>query len=182
MFSIKIPNFGKILTLLTQETIMIDVVIALVLVWAIFQGIKKGLIEQIAMFIGLWLGVWLSFTFSEALLRWIDIEMSPTVTFAILFAIGLILAILCSLLARRLVKNIGLGIIDKIGGVILSLVTYTLLLSLLIGIFRDVNSKMEFVDEKAFEESVLVEPIEKVADTVFPYVKGIKNVVVDSFD
>lgn len=161
---------------------MIDIILALVLVWAIFQGLKRGLIDQLAMLAGLWLGVWLSFTFSEALVEWIGVEMSNTVTFAILFAVGVALALLCSFIARSLVKNIGLGIIDKVGGVALSLVLYTLLLSLLISICRDVNSRMEFVDDKEFEESVLIGPIEKVADMAFPYIKDIKNWAVDKFD
>lgn len=161
---------------------MIDVILALVLVWAFIQGLRKGLLEQIAMLVGLWLGVWISFTFSEALIEWIDIEMSNTVMFAVLFAIGLVLAIICSSLVRKLVSNIGLGLIDKIGGVALSLVIYSLLLSLLLGIFRDVNQRMEFVEESEFEKSILIEPIEKVADIAFPYVKELKDLAVESFD
>jgi membrane protein required for colicin V production len=161
---------------------IIDVILALVLVWAVFQGLKRGLIDQIAMLLGLWFGVWLSFTFSEALVKWIDVEISNSVMFVILFAVGIALAFLCSFVARKLAKNIGLGIVDKIGGVLFSLVSYTLLLSLLLGIFRDVNTRMEFIDDKEFEKSILIEPIEKVADAVFPYVKGVKDLAVESFD
>lgn len=161
---------------------IIDVILALVLVWAVFQGLKRGLIDQIAMLLGLWFGVWLSFTFSEALVKWIDVEISNSVMFVILFAVGIALAFLCSFVARKLAKNIGLGIVDKIGGVLFSLVSYTLLLSLLLGIFRDVNTRMEFIDDKEFEKSILIEPIEKVADAVFPYVKGAKDLAVESFD
>lgn len=161
---------------------IIDVILALVLVWAVFQGLKRGLIDQIAMLLGLWFGVWLSFTFSEALIEWIDIEMSNSVIFVILFAVGIGMAFLCSFVARKLAKKIGLGIVDKIGGVVFSLVSYTLLLSLLLGIFRDVNARMEFIDDNEFNKSILIEPIEKVADVVFPYVKEVKDLAVESFD
>lgn len=161
---------------------IIDVILALVLVWAVFQGLKRGLIDQIAMLLGLWFGVWLSFTFSEALIEWIDIEMSNSVIFVILFAVGIGMALLCSFVARKLAKKIGLGIVDKIGGVLFSLVSYTLLLSLLLGIFRDVNARMEFIDDNEFNKSILIEPIEKVADVVFPYVKEVKDLAVESFD
>lgn len=159
---------------------VLDIILALVLVWALISGLRKGLISQATALVGLLLGTWLAFKFNDRLGDWIGVEIEGVAAYAILFAAALLLAWLCSKISSTVLSGIGLGFVDKLGGALLSLVLYSLLLSLLLGAFRSVNASLKIVDEKVFEESVLVEPVEKVADFVFPYLIEFKDAIIES--
>ncbi len=159
---------------------IIDIIIAIVLVWALVSGLRKGLISQASSFVGLLLGVWLAYKFNDQLSEWIGVDIKGIAAYAILFAAGLLLAWLCSRISGWLLNGIGLGVVDKIGGAVLSLTLYTLVLSLLLGLFRNINSSLHIVEDKVLEESVLVEYVEKVSDVVFPYLEEAKDAILDS--
>jgi hypothetical protein len=62
----------------------------------------------------------------------------------------------------------------------LSLVEYVLICSLLLGLFQKVNNATGWVEPKVVEESVLVEPVMKVSEFVFPYLVELKDAIVES--
>jgi hypothetical protein len=62
----------------------------------------------------------------------------------------------------------------------LSLVEYVLISSLLLGLFQKVNNSTGWVEPKVVEESVLVEPVMKVSEFVFPYLVELKDAIVES--
>ncbi len=159
---------------------ILDIIIALVLVWAIIGGLRKGLISQASSFVGLLLGVWLAFEFNDKLSEWIGVEIEGIAAYATLFAIGVAVSWLFSRLSGWILRGIGLGIVDKIGGAILSLVVYSLVVNLLVGLFRNLNSSLHIVEDKVLEESALVEPIEKISDFVFPYLVEAKEALLES--
>lgn len=163
---------------------VIDIILAIVLVWALISGLRKGLISQASSFVGLLLGVWLAFKFNDRLSEWIGVQVDGIAAYAILFAVGVLLAWICSRFSSWILHGVGLGVVDKIGGALFSLTLYSLVLSLLLGIFRNINSSFNIVEEKVLQESVLIAPIEKIADVVFPYIIEAKDAIVesDSFD
>lgn len=159
---------------------VIDIIIAIVLVWALVSGLRKGLISQASSFVGLLLGVWLAYKFNGQLSEWIGVDIEGIAAYAILFAVGLLLAWLCSRFSSWILKGVGLGALDKIGGAVISLTVYVLLLNLLLGLFRNINSSLHLVDDKVLAESVLVEPVERVAGVVFPYLEEVKDAILES--
>lgn len=159
---------------------IIDIILAIVLVWALVGGLRKGLISQASSFVGLLLGVWLAFKFNDRLSEWIGIDVQGIAAYIILFVVGVLLAWICSRISNWILNGIGLGVVDKIGGAILSVVVYSLVLSLLLGLFRNINSSLHIVEDKVLEESVLVEPIEKVSEVVFPYLVEAKDAILES--
>lgn len=159
---------------------VIDIILALVLVWALISGLRKGLISQACSFVGLLLGVWLAFKFNDRLSDWIGAEIKGIAAYLILFAVGVLLAWLCSRVSSWILHGVGLGIVDKIGGALFSLVVYSLVLSLLLGLFRNINASVHIVEDKVIEESVLAEPIERVSDVVFPYLVEAKDAILNS--
>lgn len=159
---------------------IVDIIIAVVLVWALISGLRKGLISQASSFVGLLLGVWLASKFNDQLSEWIGVEIEGIAAYAVLFAVGVLLAWLASRFSSWILKGVGLGVVDKIGGAVLSLTLYTLVLSLLLGLFRNINSSLHLLDDKVLEESVLVEPVERVSGVVFPYLMEAKDAILDS--
>lgn len=159
---------------------IIDIIIAIVWVWALASGLRKGLISQASSFAGLLIGVWLAFKFNDQLSEWIGVEIEGIAAYVVLFAVGVLLAWLASRFSTWLLHGIGLGIVDKIGGAVLSLTLYTLILSLLLGLFRNINSSLHIVEDKVLAESMLVEPVEKISSVVFPYLVEAKDAILES--
>lgn len=159
---------------------VIDIIIAIVLVWALVSGLRKGLISQASSFVGLLLGVWLAYKFNGQLAEWIGVDIKGIAAYAILFAAGLLVAWLCSRISGWILRGVGLGALDKIGGAVISLTVYVLLLNLLLGLFRNINTTFRLVDDKVLAESVLVEPVERVAGVVFPYLEEVKDAILES--
>ena len=164
-----------------METLnILDIILALVLIWALISGLRKGIISQASSFLGLLFGVWLAFEFNDKLSEWIGLNVEGIAAYAILFAVGVAVATLFSRLSGWILNGIGLGVVDKIGGAILSLVVYSLVLNLLLGVFRNVNNSLQIVEEKVITESKLVAPIEKVAGIVFPYLEEAKGALLEN--
>ena len=159
---------------------IIDIILAIVLVWALISGLRKGLISQASSFVGLLLGVWLAFKFNDQLSAWIGVEVEGILAYVILFALGVLVAWLFSRISGWILNGIGLGFVDKIGGALLSLVVYCLVLSLLLGLFRNINSSLKIVEPEVLKSSVLIGPIERVSDVVFPYLVEAKDAIIGS--
>lgn len=159
---------------------IVDIILAIVLVWALLSGLRKGLFSQASSFVGLLLGVWLAFKFNDRLSEWIGVEIEGVAAYVVLFVVGVLLAWICSRISNWILNGIGLGVVDKIGGAVLSVVVYSLVLSLLLGLFRNINSSLHIVEDKVLEDSVLVEPIEKVSEVVFPYLVEAKDAILES--
>lgn len=159
---------------------IVDIILAVVLVWALINGLRKGLISQASSFVGLLLGVWLACKFNNNLSEWIGVEVEGVVAYLILFVVGVLLAWLFARISSWILNGVGLGVVDKIGGGVLSITVYALVLSLLLGLFRTINSSVHILEESVLEESVLVEPIERVADVIFPYIMEAKEALIES--
>jgi membrane protein required for colicin V production len=159
---------------------ILDIILAIVLVWALISGLRKGLISQASSFVGLLLGVWLAFEFNDKLSEWIGVEVEGIAAYAILFAVGVVVAWFFSRISGWILRGIGLGVVDKIGGALLSVVVYSLVLNLLLGFFRNINTSLHIVEDKVIAESKLVEPIEKISGIVFPYLVEAKDAIMES--
>ena len=107
-------------------------------------------------------------------------EVSGILAYVILFAAGVLVAWISSRISGWILNGIGLGFVDKIGGAVLSVMVYCLVLSLLLGLFRNINSSLKIVEPEVLDSSVLVEPIERVSDVVFPYLEEAKEAIIDS--
>ena len=69
------------------------------------------------------------------------------------------------------VKLIMLGWLNRLLGVIFSLVKAGLIVGLVIMAFCSLNNTFQFVNEETMNSSVLFPPLKNMAYTVFPYLK-----------
>lgn len=159
---------------------IIDYILLILLLISLVGGVRKGLISQASSLAGLLLGVWLAHTFSNKLGEWIGVEVGEIASYAILFVVGLMAAWLCSRIATWLVNGVGLGVLNRLGGGLFAVVTCSLVASLLLGFVSNLNASLNIFDQKVIEESVVAEPIEEVADFVFPYLVEAKDALMES--
>ena len=155
----------------------LDIVFLLLFIPGIIRGLTKGFLEQVISLGGVVLSAFLAYRFSgfacDILKEYITV--SETVLHVIGFAAVLVLSLLLVILLAKLVTKVAemasLGWLNKVLGVVFSLFTTALILSILIILFDTVNVKFELVTSPILQESVLYGHLKDFGYYVFPYLK-----------
>lgn len=158
---------------------ILDIIILICLVPAVVQGIRKGFISQAISIVSLVLGVWASARFANMVGDWLAqyITASEQVLRVVAFAVILVLVFLVLGLVGKLLegvlKLIMLGWLNKLLGVVFSLIKCFLILGLVVLAFNSLNATFGFVKPAVMADSVLYPVVKDLADAVFPYLKSL---------
>ena len=158
---------------------IIDVIILICLVPAVFQGYRKGFISQAISIVSLVVGIWASARFADMVTAWIAqyITASEPVLKLVAFALILILVFLALGLIGRLLESIlnfaFLGWVNRLLGIVFSLLKTLLIIGLVIILFNSLNSNTGLVKPETLADSALYQPIKNLADVVFPFIKNL---------
>lgn len=162
---------------------ILDIILLVCFVPAIFQGIRKGFIAQAVSIISIVLGIWASARFANIVSSWIAqyITASEQVLKVVAFALILVLVFLALAALGKMLegmfKLVMLGWLNKLLGVIFALLKTGLIVGLVIMAFSSLNDNFRFVQESVLDESVLYPPLKKLAFEVFPYLKDMLTLV-----
>mgnify|MGYP003498439580 FL=1 len=156
---------------------IVDIILLICFVPALVQGLRKGFISQVIAIISIIAGVWVSARFTASASTWLaqyiegSEQVLKVISFALIFiAVIAVMAILGRLLEGT-VKLIMLGWLNRLLGMVLSLVKAGLIVGLVIMAFCSLNNTFSLVSEEVLNESVLFPPLKNMAYTVFPYLK-----------
>mgnify|MGYP002623449694 CR=1 FL=1 len=156
----------------------LDIVILALFIPGLIRGISKGFLEQIVSLAGIVLSIYLAYKFSGPLGVYVKeyIHVSDTVlnviSFAIIMVVVLVLVILLGKLLTKVASMASLGWFNKALGVVLSVVTTAVVLSILAILFETIDAKFELVKTPILKESVLYNALKDLGNTVFPYLRG----------
>ena len=156
---------------------ILDAIILICLIPAIFQGLRKGFISQAISIISLIVGIWASARFADIVTEWVSqyITASEQVMKIVVFVIILVVVFIALGLIGRLLEKIlnfaFLGWINKLAGVAFSLMKAFLILGLIAIAFNSINTTLELVKPETISDSVLYQPLKNAADTIFPYIR-----------
>ena len=123
------------------------------------------------------LGVWLSVKSATLVGNWISqwIEASPQliniISFAIIFIAVAVLLFTIGKLIEATIKIIMLGWLNKLLGVLFSMLKCILIIGFLIIVFEAINDTFGLVPESYLSDSLLYTPFRDIADSVFPLFK-----------
>ena len=163
--------------ILRQFMNILDIILLICFVPAVIQGFRKGFISQVIAIISIIAGVWLSVQFASPVTTWLAQYIQGTeqvlkvVSFALIFIAVIAGLALLGKLIEGTMKLIMLGWLNRLLGVIFSLVKAGLIVGLVIMAFCSLNNTFQFVSEDVLNQSVLFPPLKKTAYTVFPYLK-----------
>lgn len=151
-----------------------DIVIAALLIFGFVKGLFKGLFVEVASLIALIGGVYGAIHFSffaadllEERVGWDEQYISLT-AFAITFIAIVVGVSLLGKLLTKLADFAALGLLNKALGGLFGLLKFGLILSVVFIFFGKVNDTLPFVNKETLDESLLYEPIKKIAPTIFP--------------
>lgn len=154
---------------------VIDIVIAVILIFAAVRGFMTGLFSAIASLVAIVAGVFCAIHFSyyveyelnDSVLEWSH-QTNKIVAFAVTFLFVVLAIIFVGKLLTKLADITALGLLNKILGAIFGALKWSLLLSVIFLLFDKFNKTIPFVDKEMLESSVLFYPVKSIVPTLFP--------------
>lgn len=118
-----------------------DIILAIVLIFALVRGVMTGLLMQLSLIVGVVLGILFTNSVSRYLIMAIDaITETPTnlshqVIYIITFALIVIITYIAMHYVRKIVKTLSLGWIDSIAGAIFCFAKYVVIISVVLNLY-----------------------------------------------
>lgn len=149
----------------------IDIAVGVVLAWAVFAGWRRGAILQLFSLAGIVGGIWLAarygatvgmeFGFDEKLIR-------PGGFIVVIVASMLALGLLGQLV-RKLFHFAGLGPVDVLLGIAVSLAKWLLLIGVLFNVMQRLDPDHNLISEKSADKSLTYGPICRLTQDILPF-------------
>ena len=158
---------------------IIDIILLICFVPAIFNGVRKGFISQVISIVSIIAGIWVSYEFASIFATWIGQYIHASgnilklVAFALIMAGVFVLLGIAGRLLEGVVKFVMLGWLNKLLGIVFSFLKTGMIIGVVIMIFSSINNNLHMVDEQTLAESLLYNPLKDLAFTVFPYLKSL---------
>jgi len=152
----------------------IDIALCVPLLWGLYKGFTKGLIIEAASILALGLAIWGGIKFSDFLTDYMrshfhwQTKYLPVISFAVIFLGILILVYAIAKLIERLVKAVSLGFLNKLAGGIFGILKFGLILSVFIFVLNAIEKNVQIIPRGIKQESVLYEPVGKLAPLIIP--------------
>ena len=158
---------------------IIDIIIICCFLPSLFFGAKNGFIRQVISLIIIFAGIKLSIMFSVPVSEWLKshIEIQPVwisvISFVVIFAaVALVFSVIEKLL-NSIIKLTMLGWLNRLLGVVFSMMKVVLVLCLLAYFLNAANEVLGFISEDDLAESNFFKPLLDLSDKVFPALKSI---------
>lgn len=153
----------------------IDLVFAILLLWAAYRGYTKGFIVQLATLAALLLGILGAVMFSDftsgLIIKKFEIsgQSLPIISFAVTFLAIVIAVHILAKMLNKLIDAIALGIVNRLLGVLFSVMKVAFIVSIILVLINKVDNKYNFIPDDTKEKSLLYKPLSNFAPMIFPY-------------
>jgi membrane protein required for colicin V production len=156
-----------------------DILTLVALVWAVVSGWRSGFVSQLFGLLGIILGIVLALHYGAAVgeMLHIDERFSVVAGFLIAFVATLVIATLLAKLIAKVLSFIGLGWINTLLGIALSIVKGAVVLSMLYAAIYELNANLNFVEPQYFDNSVSFDIVRKTAQPLFDYWEEAKRAI-----
>ncbi len=153
----------------------IDLVFAILLLWAAYRGFTKGFIVQLATLAALLLGILGAVMFSDftsgLIIKKFEVsgQYLPIISFAITFIAIVVAVHLLAKALNKLIDAIALGIVNRLLGVLFSVLKIAFIISIILVLINKADSRYNFIPDETKEKSMLYKPLSNFAPMIFPY-------------
>ncbi len=149
---------------------IIDLIVFIALALAVIDGWRQGLIVQVCSLLGIICGIWVATRYGGAVGEFLKMgeDYASIGGFIAVFVVVIIAVSILSRIIKKLFSFVGLGIIDILLGIFLSVCKIALILSLLFSAFNGINKEMNIVSKSTIANSKLYKPIIGLSDQIFP--------------
>jgi len=160
----------------------IDIIICIPIIWGIYKGLTDGIITQVAGIVAFFGGIWIATHYSADFTKLFSFsgKYASVASFSFFFLVSVIMVILIARLTNKIIDNASLSIINKIAGATFGGLKYALILSVLFFMIDAIESSYKQIPLLQKQESLLYNPISKLAPFIIPDLKREKiNGIID---
>jgi membrane protein required for colicin V production len=160
---------------------ILDIVIAIPLLYGAWKGFSKGFLYEIAMIIGLVAGVYLAFKFSDLAFNMLspllgsDENLLHVISFFVVFAVIMLVFIFYARLMEAVLSVASLSVFNKIAGAVFGLLKLALAVSVIFWLFKPFENKINMIPKNVRNESLLYNQVLKVSTFLAPAMKDVKD-------
>ncbi|MDR0907807.1 MAG: CvpA family protein [Rikenellaceae bacterium] len=150
----------------------LDIVIAALLIYAVWDGARQGVVRQVLGLAALVLGIYLAWINGRSVGEILGLEgVAATLTgFAVVLVVVIVAVALIGRLTRGLFRLAGLGVFDNILGIVFSALKMLLGVGLVIMVVESVDKNDKILTDKVKSRSIMYRAATAVTDFVFPYI------------
>ena len=165
----------------------LDAIIIAPLIYGAYKGFQKGLIYEVAMILGLIIGVYCGFKFSglafELLQKIFPDEghLLHYISFFVVITVIVLIFIFYARLMEAVLKITSLNVFNKVAGAIFGLLKFALAISVIFWLLKPVENSLSIIPEKSRKESLLYGYVLKIASSLAPAVKDVKDEFKENF-
>lgn len=158
---------------------ILDIILLICFVPAIVSGISKGFVKQLVDIVAVVAGAIAAFRLSSMVSTWLanyvtwDKNLLYVVSFAIIVVVVVLVLNLIGSLICKLLKEVSLGWLNRLFGLLLGVLKTAIVLGLLIMLFRNLNASLHLVDTAKLSDAVLFNWLGDAAEKIFPYFKSL---------
>lgn len=160
---------------------ILDIVVAIPLLWGAYKGFTRGIIYEVAFILGLIAGLYIAFKFSGWAHDWLQTVVSPGsnipdwVSFLLIITVIILIFLLYAKLLERILKAGDLNIVNKIFGAAFGTIKFALVVSVILWGLKSLEPEFNFINEQTKSESKLYDPVLKTATFLNPAFQDLKN-------
>ena len=148
-----------------------DIITLIALVWAVVRGWRSGFVSQLLALLGILFGGVLALRYGSDVgaMFGIDTRFSAVAGFLIIFVLTIVVASILARLLAKVLSFVGLGWVNTILGIVLSIVKGLIVLSLLYASIYALNKNLYFVESQYFDNSYTFDVVREVAKPILNY-------------
>lgn len=154
-----------------------DLIVYLALAWAVFNGWRRGFLLQMLSLVAVVAALYLGAIYGAELGTMLGMEGTTAQIggFITIFVASLIVIALLGRLLRGVLKFAGLGVVDTLLGILLSVIKVGLIVSVLFSWFAALNRDYKLASREKIEASRWFEPVAGITDKLTPYFEELKD-------
>ncbi len=155
--------------------VWIDVVLLIIIIWFAYRGLKNGLIIELSSLVALLLAVWAALKYgnilTELFQRYLSLEGNyvPFVSFVVMFLVVLLLVNFIASLITKALQIAHLGILNRLLGLLFSILKVGIILSLWVNGFDRINNTYTFASTEVINNSYLYQPLNAFAEKIYEF-------------
>ena len=157
-----------------------DILTLIALIWAVVSGWRSGFVSQLLGLVGIILGIVLSLRYGAdvgAMFN-IDARFSVVAGFLIVFIAVLIISTILARLLAKVLSFIGLGWVNTLLGIMLSIIKGVIVLSMLYAAISALNANSQLIEPAYFDNSISFDIVRKCAEPLFDFWNEAKRAIV----
>lgn len=140
---------------------VLDIVLAVPMLWLIYCGWRRGLVREVATLVGVLAGIWAAIHLSQTISELIGLqgEDSVIIAFFIAFVGALVLAYLLGRMVEGVLKAANLSIANRLAGATLGLIKALCILAVLLNNAVMLDRQEKVITKTLKEDSKLYKPV-----------------------